>query len=260
MIEDIKIAIDTCLASKRFHSTYIYGETSCGKTYQVEKALKESGIKAHFITTHVTPLALYVFLYKHRKEVVVLDDLDNLTDSMLAILKAALWEVDGKRQISWLTSSNSLADQQIPMTFEYEGKIIITCNNMNTHGKIAPMLARMLVINQVSTKEEFGKVCSLIFGEYGLDGYDVFKNNYINIFTEGLHLRNVLKYCEYVKQGFQKQADELFTINEVFKFFEVSEVSSVAMLRRGFEMRFGLGRATFFRHWKKYRELKANGW
>jgi hypothetical protein len=260
MTEDVKIAIDTCLNSNRFHSVYIYGETSTGKTYQVEKALKELNRSGVFITSHITPMALFMFLYKHKDEIIILDDLDNLNDTMISILKAALWVVDGARQISWLTSSSTLAENQVPMQYEFNGKIIITCNHSSTHEKLQPMLARMLVVNKQTTKQEMESVCSLIFKEYGLEGYDVFKNNYINIFTEGLHLRNILKYCEYVKSGFVDQANALFTINEIFKFFEVSQVSLVSQRQKEFQIYFGLGRATFFRQWKKYKTMKEMGW
>lgn len=146
------------------------------------------------------------------------------------------------------------------MTFEYTGKIIITCNNMTTHGKIAPLLARMFVVNQVATKSEFSQICKSIFEEYSLTNFEEFDEKYINLYTEGLHLRNVLKYCEYIKNGSVRQAELIFSTNDIFKYFEVSQVSSVSQLRRGFEQRFALGRSSFFRYWKKYKDLKDNGW
>jgi hypothetical protein len=261
LVDDIKAVMEVCNNSKRFHAVYIYGETSVGKTYQVEKNLKEANIDGVFITTHITPMALYMFLYKNKDRVVVLDDLDHLNDTTISILKSALWEVNGKREICWLTSSSTLAENEVPMQFEFNGKIIITCNNMQTHGKLEPMLARMLVVNKTTTKHEFCDICKVIFDNYEVSGFEQFKSEFINIYTEGLHLRNVLKYCEYVKQGFVEQAIKLFEVNEYFKFFkEVSQVSLVSQRQKDFEAKFGLGRATFFRYWKKYKLLKEFGW
>ncbi len=245
------------MQSTKFHSCYIYGDTSTGKTYTIEKLL---GDKAKFITTHITPLALYILLYNFSDQVIVLDDLDKLDDSLIAILKASLWEVNGARRLNWVTTSKILEEKGIPNEFEFTGKIIITSNNNSTYKKFEPLLARMLVVNQVLTREEFSNIAKKIFDNYEIESFEEFKQTYINLYTENLHLRNVLKYCEYYKNQYKDQADKLFTINEPFKFFEVSQVSSVSSLQKKFEEKFGLGRATFFRHWKRFKELKSKGW
>ena len=257
---DINVAIQTMLKSSRFHSVYIYGDTSSGKTYSVEQFMKEYKHDAVFVSTHITPLALYCLLYQNNDKIIVIDDLDYLDDTIIAILKAALWDINGSRQINWLTTSKLLEEKGIPPVFDFTGKIIVTCNNENRHRKFEPLLARMLTIHQILKKSDFEDICSKIFKDYGLETYEVFKNNYINAYTEGLHLRNVLKYCEYMKNGFVEQAEKVFSVNEYFKFFQVSQVSLVSSLQKLFEEKFGLGRATFFRYWKKYKELKENGW
>lgn len=259
MSEEIRAVIDTCITSKKFHACYVYGETSCGKTYEVEEALKHIKRPATFLSTHITPLGLYILLYEHNGEVIVFDDLDKLDDTTIAILKSALWEVNGERRVCWLTTSKILIERGIPDNFEFTGKIIITSNDERIHKKIEPVLARMLVINKKVTMAEFGRIVDIIFDKYGIDP-TVFKDNYLNIYTEGLHLRNVIKYCEYMTKGYVQQAEQLFSVNEHFKLFETHENHAINYLIELFKLRFGLGRTSFFRYWKKYKMLKETGW
>lgn len=260
MDKDISAAIETCLGSERFHACYIYGETSCGKTYEVEQALKAIKQPAKFVSTHITPLGLYILLHNNNGEVIVFDDLDKLDDTTIAILKAALWEVNGERKVCWLTTSKILIEQGIPDKFIFDGKIIITSNDEKIHKKLEPVLARMLVINKKVTLEEFGNIIDIIFDKYKQDA-TLFKANYLNIYTEGLHLRNVIKYCEYMAKGYVQQAEQLFSVNEHFKFFETYyENHTINYIIEMFRLRFGLARTTFFRYWKKYKMLKETGW
>lgn len=259
MNENIAIAIKTMLNSDRFHSCYIWGETSVGKTYTIEQIL---GDKAKFVTTHITPLSLYIYLYENKDQIIVFDDLDKLDDSIISILKAALWSVNGKRTLNWHTSSNILFQRGIPNEFEFTGKIVLTCNDENQHRKFEPLLARMFVVNHELTKEQFIEICKKIFENYGIAEFDRFKHKFINVAVDNLHLRNVLKYCEYTKNGFTDQADAIFTINEHFKFLDewVSQVSQVSSVCFEFLRKFGVSRATFFRVWKKYNNKKNKGW
>lgn len=259
-MNEIDVAIETMLHSQKFNSVYIYGDTSSGKTYSVEKYLKENNKEGVFVNTHITPLSLYIHLYNNRDKILIFDDLDKLDDTIIAIFKAATWQTNGKRTLNWISTSNVLEEVGIPNEFEFLGKIIITCNNENRHKKFEPLLARMFVVNKVTSRKEFEDICSKIFEDYGLDTYEGFMKDYINIYTDGLHLRNILKYCELCKAGFVEDAKKLFGVNEYFKFFAVSQVSLVSMLQKQFEEKFGLGRATFFRYWKKFNGLKKEGW
>jgi len=63
---------------------YIYGPSGIGKTYQTEKAIKETGVVTHTVSGNVSMMALGVnlavikYMNPNSKVVVVIDDCDEL--------------------------------------------------------------------------------------------------------------------------------------------------------------------------------------
>lgn len=63
---------------------YIYGPSGIGKTYQTEKAIKETGVTTHTISGNVSMMALGInlavikYMNKNNKVVIVIDDCDEI--------------------------------------------------------------------------------------------------------------------------------------------------------------------------------------
>ena len=69
----------------------LYGNAGIGKTYNIIKAIKEENQKLNIFSGHITSLELYHYLYEHRKENVILDDINILENEQnLNLLKAVL--------------------------------------------------------------------------------------------------------------------------------------------------------------------------
>lgn len=104
----------------------LWGEAGLGKTYSVVKAFSE--IKENFVmlSGHITSLELYHYLFEHRTENIVLDDVNVLEDvKNLNMLKACL--SDNSRVVQYHTSSTRL---KVPNKFLFEGTIILLLNKI----------------------------------------------------------------------------------------------------------------------------------
>jgi hypothetical protein len=129
----------------------VTGPPGVGKSFGVEKVLKEAGIMKKLSQDSLrrfgvekgaaTPIGLYQLLYDYSASgsVLVLDDCDSvLYDELsLNLLKAAL-DSSPKRTLSWRSESRALANNGVPDTFEFKGSIIFITNVKfeRTRGKL----------------------------------------------------------------------------------------------------------------------------
>lgn len=112
------------------HSVLCYSSGGLGKTYTTIEILKNLGVSYRYINGVATAVELYKNLYDYNGKFLIIDDVETLfqDDRIMNLLKASLWEVDGKRVVSYRTSSMVL--EGYPETFEYTGKIIILANEL----------------------------------------------------------------------------------------------------------------------------------
>lgn len=137
-------------------SFIVSGEPGLGKSYLTEKALEAAdasgAIRFVKVKGAMSAIGLYIKLYECRDSntVLLLDDADGIFDNKdaLNILKAAL---DSKevRQINYNKISAALTKQNIPLSFDFGGRIIfITNENFEAQiaagGKLAPHLKALM--------------------------------------------------------------------------------------------------------------------
>ena len=129
----------------------VTGPPGVGKSFGVEKVLKEAGIMKKLSQDSLrkfgvekgaaTPIGLYQLLYDYSADgsVLVLDDCDSvLYDELsLNLLKAAL-DSGKKRTLSWRSESRALANNGVPDQFDFKGSIIFITNVKfeRTRGKL----------------------------------------------------------------------------------------------------------------------------
>lgn len=129
------------------YSVIVTGSAGQGKSYSVEKALKDNGLKEDkdyvVYKGQSTPKGLYEALFINNDKIIVFDDIDSILkdDVSVNILKAAL---DSKpvRKITWKSNQTfNSADYtygemvaryedtgDLPDKFEYKGKVIFISN------------------------------------------------------------------------------------------------------------------------------------
>ena len=126
IFEYIKFLIST----KDTHSLLLHSKTGLGKTYSTIKYLKELNVEFEYTNGVVTAVALYKMLYDNNDKIIIIDDVETIfqDDRIVNLLKAALWEVDGERKVTYKSSSKTL--EGYPESFTYTGKIIILANDI----------------------------------------------------------------------------------------------------------------------------------
>jgi len=120
----------------------LYGEAGLGKTYSIIRAYREARKNFVILSGHITSLELYHFLFEHRREHIVLDDVNILgNEQNLNMLKACL--SDNSRVVQYHTSSNKL---RVPNKFLFEGSLIILLNKKpQTNQNLKAVESRILV-------------------------------------------------------------------------------------------------------------------
>lgn len=111
----------------------LIGEAGIGKSFLTINTIKQE-LKAEdyiIISGYITPLSLYITLYKNRDKVIVFDDCRGLFENpnAVAILKPALWSTGTKRIVTYETTSKHA--NEVPSAFECNSRFIILGNKLN---------------------------------------------------------------------------------------------------------------------------------
>lgn len=130
---------DAC-ARNVIRGLVVSGPPGIGKSFGVEKQLEAANMfrkmagqdpKFEVVSGGVSPIGLYQKLYynRHKDQVLVFDDCDGVLfeEECLNLLKAALNSGD-RRRICWNKESRTLAVEDIPEVFDFEGSIIFLSN------------------------------------------------------------------------------------------------------------------------------------
>jgi len=247
-------------AEGKIPSTMIVGEGGWGKSYTVQKILRDKNKKFKYFNTYSTPLALYMTLYENRNSLIIFDDVEGiLADSKsVAILKGALWDSgNGKRIISYKSSFMQYA---IKPQFEFKGNVIILCNYVDeSKPHQRALLTRMNVLRYKLPYEEKINILKSVASTKKIPaevtGYVLNLVNKFSIFN----IRTLIKINEYY--NYSKTEWKYLANNEIVRdetLYVIADVmkkhKNVNMQMREFIKRTGLSRATFFRYKKKVSE------
>jgi hypothetical protein len=76
---------------------------------------------------------MYEKLYRHRDELVVIDDVDSLYADRSGIrLLKCLCQTDHEKKVAWHSDAKSLERHRIPREFTTKSRVIIICNDWRT--------------------------------------------------------------------------------------------------------------------------------
>lgn len=158
----LKTYVGILAKSSEINSLVIRGNGGIGKTYTIVKALADLGLKRnkHYIlvTGHLTPLQLYNLIVRsatlESPRILLFDDVDSIIQSKtsIALLKGALWEADGRRIVSYNSSTSKLEG---PTSIEFKGKVIMVLNNVKQESAFGkPLLDRGIMFDMLMQPNE----------------------------------------------------------------------------------------------------------
>ena len=89
--------------------------------------------KAVIIEGNATPFGMYVKLYKHRDQFVVIDDVDGLYADRAGVrLLKCLCQTEEEKSVAWHSDSKSLDRQGVPREFVTKSQVLIISNDWQT--------------------------------------------------------------------------------------------------------------------------------
>ena len=120
-------------AQGHFNLLILVGSGGLAKSRSVRAVLNG---KACWIEGNATPFGMYVKLYKHRDQFVVIDDVDALyADRSGVRLLKCLCQTEEEKSVAWHSDARSLEKQDIPREFTTKSRVVIIANDWKTLDK-----------------------------------------------------------------------------------------------------------------------------
>lgn len=165
------------------NALFVAGAGGVGKTFSVEKALSDAGLRdgdGYFkITGSASAGGIYRELFKHRNDLILFDDADGaLSDQDSRNLIKASTDTKEVRKLSWMKASKNLMDPDtitdadieqgmLPTYYEFKGQIVFISNlSIEKLDPDKALRTRALMIAIQPTNEEIinfmKKICANI--------------------------------------------------------------------------------------------------
>jgi hypothetical protein len=120
-------------ACGHFHLLILVGAGGLAKSRSVRAVLNG---KACWIEGNATPFGMYVKLYRHRDQFVVIDDVDALYSDRSGVrLLKCLCQTEEEKAVAWHSDARSLERQGIPREFTTKSRVVIISNDWKTLNK-----------------------------------------------------------------------------------------------------------------------------
>src|SRR5208283_3689539 len=120
-------------AQGHFNLLILVGAGGLAKSRSVRSVLNG---KACWIEGNATPFGMYVKLYRHRDQFVVIDDVDALyADRSGVRLLKCLCQTEEEKSVAWHSDARSLERQGVPREFKTKSRVVIISNDWKTLNK-----------------------------------------------------------------------------------------------------------------------------
>jgi hypothetical protein len=120
-------------ARGHFHLLILVGPGGLAKSRSVRAALGGEGC---WIEGNATPFGMYVKLYRHRDQFVIIDDVDGLYADRSGIrLLKCLCQTEEEKSVAWHSDARSLERQGVPREFTTRSRVVIISNDWKTLNK-----------------------------------------------------------------------------------------------------------------------------
>ena len=163
-----------------------------------QSARRIVGERACWIEGNATAFGMYMALWKHKDQLVIVDDVDNLYSDRNAIrLLKCLCQTDPVKQIAWHSGSSRLEREGVPKAFETKSRVALIANDWKTlNGNVEAVQDRGHVIVFEPRAEEVHDQVTKWFGDQEI----------LDWFERHLHLIHRPSMRHYVRAAELKQA------------------------------------------------------
>jgi len=254
------------LANGYANSLICRSKAGLGKTHTTIELLKDLKIPYVYKSGFSTPLSLYITLHENRDKIIVLDDMEMLLNDIkvISILKSVLWEVDGRREVSYDTTSQAIGNT--PSKFEYTGKIILLLNEINAKydESFKALLSRCINYELVYTFDDVLVMCDKILEKKKLSKEErwrvktIIERNVTKAHDFNFRLlERLIKFVQYDSKKAEHLFIESLDIDEDYKIVLELMNSDLTIINqvRKFDELTGGSRAKFYRIKKKLKEV-----
>jgi len=226
------------------------GLAGIGKTYATLKYVKENDINHEYINNYATPLAFYKLIYENRnKKVIIFDDVQSIGDPKIkSMFKSVCGELEnGKRMVSYHSTSQILEREELPESFECNTNIILIFNE-DISG-FEPIINRGVTIDFQFNFKEMLEILETFQEAAGIEQevMDYVKEN-CNQATKNLSIRTLVMLSKLHREeyDFKIFAKEVLKTNESMK--DLIELDEKSWCDKT-----GQSRRTYYRHRKSAR-------
>lgn len=246
-------------ARGHFHLLILVGAGGLAKSRSVKSALGGAGC---WIEGNATPFGMYLKLYRHRDQFVIIDDVDGLYADRSGIrLLKCLCQTEEEKAVAWHSDARSLERQGVPREFTTRSRVIIVSNDWKTLNKnVAALQDRGHVLFFQPTAAEVHRQAGKWFDDPEI--YDWFAAN--------LHRVRVPSLRHYVRARELKAAGMDWTIvladetenpraRLVAELLANASYDTTAERIKAFVEQGGGCRATYFNYRRKLRQASVVG-
>ncbi len=120
------------LSESAINLLILKGNPGTGKTFTTLKYVKDNNLNYKYVNNYATPLAFYKLVYENRnKDIIIFDDVQSIADQKIrSMLKSVCGELDdGKRMVSYHSTSQILEQNDLPSSFELDVNIVLIFND-----------------------------------------------------------------------------------------------------------------------------------
>jgi hypothetical protein len=181
--------------AKHLNLLIVLGGPGLAKSQTLKRLAEE---RVCWIEGNATAFGMYVALWQHKDELVIIDDVDNLYSDRCAVrLLKCLCQTDPVKQIAWQTGSSRLKREGVPRSFTTSSRVALIANDWRTlNGNVEAVQDRGHVIIFQPTAEEVHRQVSLWFPDKEILAW----------FAWHLHLVHRPSMRHYIRAAELKQA------------------------------------------------------
>jgi hypothetical protein len=140
-------------SAKHLNLLIVLGGPGLAKSQMVRRLIGE---QACWIEGNATAFGMYLALWRHKDELVIIDDVDNLYSDRSAVrLLKCLCQTDPVKHIAWQSASSRLEREGVPRSFQTKSRVTLIANDWKMlNGNVEAVQDRGHVIVFEPTAEE----------------------------------------------------------------------------------------------------------